>query len=92
MAPTGAPLHVNATAPVNAVGDAVTVYVAVWPAFTVAEVLADDNAKSEPAPVRLTFCVVCAALSVIVSVAVRLPAPAGVKLIGILQFALAARL
>lgn len=43
-------------------------------------------------PARVAVCVVCAALSVIVRVAVRFPAAEGVKLIGILQFAPAARL
>jgi hypothetical protein len=88
----GVPLHVTATAPVNEVGDNVTVYVAVWPAITVAEVLADDNAKFEPMPLRFTVCVAGVASSAIIRVAVCVPAAIGAKLTGIVHLAPAARL
>jgi hypothetical protein len=77
---------------VNDVGETVTVYVAVWPAVTVAEVSADDNAKFDPVPLRSKVCVAGVALSVTVKVPVCVPAAVGAKLIGILQLVPAARL
>ena len=88
----GAPLHVTATVSINKVGDNVTVYVAVWPAFTVAEVLADDNAKLEPMPLRFAVCLAGLALSATVRVADCAPAAVGAKLIGIVHLAPAPRL
>jgi len=88
----GAPVQANVTNWLKPpAGETVTVKFAVCPAETVAEAEeAGANEKSCPVPVSATVCGLCGlsvALSVILSVPVRVPAAAGEKVTLMVQLA-----
>lgn len=89
----GAPLQARAIALLNPPSTPATTteYVAVDPALTVSLVEELVRPKSVPVPLNATLCGLPAALSVIVSAPVRLPADFGLKEMLNVQLALAVR-
>src|SRR5258708_677616 len=90
----GAPVQVNATAPVNPfMGGMVPLKLSVLPAVTFCVVVGPGNPKSGGVvvPVSDTLCGLPVALSVMVKVPMRVPAAVGVNVTLIVQFAPAAR-
>jgi len=81
----GAPVHVRAIVPLKPVGLDCRLYVAGWPAVTVAELDTADNEKSAPVPTKATVCALFEVLSTMPSVPVRDPVAVGVNTTEIAQ-------